>query len=269
MFKISQCYIVLMKTSVNLYFEKNIDTKTKMNTIKALGYDEFFTGIYDKEETLTFAEQMQYAQEIGLPCTMVHCAYYEPGLNDFWLPGEAGEKITDDYIQQIHQCGNLTKNFVVHLHGSFASTTSEIGLRRLKRILKVCEKYGLNLCIENVFSATEIPYIFSHIQHPLLKICYDTGHRNYLTPSFSPCENYAQFVAVLHLHENDGSYDQHNMLTINGSIFNQLKYELDSIKKDVVLTAELKNIGKDWQTYLQKNLDSLRRLNEFIRKDRV
>lgn len=264
MFKISQCYIVLMKTSVNLYFEKGIDTKTKMNTIKALGYDEFFTGIYDKEETLTFAEQMQYAQEIGLPCTMVHCAYYEPGLNDFWLPGEAGDKITDDYIQQIHQCGNLTQNFVVHLNRSGDCPVSKIGIDRLQRILQVCEKYNLNLCVENLCSANEIPYIFTNLEHPLLKICFDSGHHHWLMPEFNICQEFGKYVTTLHLHENDGTADEHKKLTVGSPVFNRLKKDLRYLDDSVVLTSELKHAGENWTEYLRQNLNSLKELSKLL-----
>ena len=255
-------YIVVMKTSLNLYFKNDIDTKTKMDAIKALGFDEFFTGIYDQKETMTFAEQMNYAKQIGLGCTMVHCSYYEPDLNEFWLPGEKGEAVADDYIRQIEMCGGLTKNFVVHLNGSFESTVSEIGLRRLEKILKVCEKYDLNLCVENLFSRDEIPYIFAHIKHPLLKICYDSGHNNFLTPDFDVCGRYGKYVAVLHLHENDGSGDQHKKLTIGNAFFNELKKELEFVDNNVVLANEIKHVPDNWQEYLQQALASLRALRK-------
>ena len=256
-----------MKTSINLYFSSRIDTKTKMDAIKAIGYDEFFTGMYDKNETMAFAEQMQYAKKIGLPCTMVHCSYYEPGLNSFWLAGQEGEDITNDYINQINQCGNVTKNFVVHLNCSTDCPVSEIGIARLQRILHVCEKYDLNLCVENLCSANEIPYIFSKINHPLLKICFDSGHHHWLMPDFNICQEYGKHIATLHLHENNGTIDEHKKLTIGSQVFNRLKYDLRYIDRDVVLASELKNAPDDWQDWLKDNLDSLHLLNELLNQN--
>ena len=257
-----------MKTSMNLYFNFAIDTKTKLDTIKELGFNEFFTGIYDQKETMNFTEQMQYAQKIGLPCTMVHCSYYEPKLNSFWLAGQSGEELTADYIRQIEQCGRYTKNFVVHLNGSLDSTVSEIGLERLQRLLKACEPFNLNLCVENLYSATEIPYIFAHIKHPLLKICYDSGHKNWLTPNFEICRQYGQYVSVLHLHENDATADQHKKLMVGSSVFNALVDQLKLISCDVVLSSEARGgITLDnWREYLSQDLASLRKLSTLVSK---
>ena len=256
----------IMKTSVNLYFEKGIDTKTKLDGIKSLGYDEFFTGIYDDEETMTFAEQMQYAQKIGLPCTMVHCAYCEPRLNGFWLEGQVGEDIVDDYIKQIEQCGQYTKNFVVHLNGSSDCPVSQIGIKRLNKILKACEKYNLNLCVENLCSAKEIPYIFARVKHPLLKICFDSGHHHWLMPDFNLCGEYGKYVTALHLHENNGTTDEHKKLTVGSPVFNRLKKDLRYINCNVVLASELKNAGEKWENYLRENLINLKKLSESLDK---
>jgi len=255
-----------MKTSMNLYFNTTLDTKTKFDIIKAVGFDEFFTGIYDQKETMKFYEQMDYAKRIGLNCTMVHCSYYEPKLNAFWLAGQDGEDVMNGYINQINQCGQYTKNFVVHLNGSYESTVSEIGLERLKKMLKACEKYDLNLCVENLYSAVEIPYIFTHIKHPLLKICYDSGHNNVFTPGFELCKEYGQYVSVLHLHENDGTKDEHKTLTVGSPIFNRLKNDLQYIDSSVVLASEARVHVNDWRPYLQKDLESLSKLSELLNK---
>lgn len=122
-----------MKKSVNLYFINGLDTKDKLDEIKKCGFDEFFTGIDDTNETLTLNEQVEYAKKIGLGLTMVHCFYDESKLDSFWLEGEEGEQICNSYIKQIEQCGKLTNNFVVHLNSSCESKTSTIGYKELKK----------------------------------------------------------------------------------------------------------------------------------------
>lgn len=251
---------------MNLYFNTKIDTKIKFDAIKAIGFDEFFTGIHDAKETMKFAEQMQYAEQIGLKCSMVHCYYDAPRVDSFWLDGQDGEDVANDYMRQIEQCGKYAKNFVVHLNASKNSVVSEIGIVRIKKMLKICEKYDLNLCVENLYSAIEIPYIFSKIKHPLLKICYDSGHNNFFTPGFKLCETYGKYVTALHIHENDGSADQHQTLTIGSPVFNRLKDELRYISNDVALASEARVPGEDWQLYLQKDLNSLKKLNELLER---
>ena len=146
-----------MKKSINLYFNTNVDTITKLNYIKKTGNEEFYTGYNDSVESLSIEKQLDYAKKIGLNCTMIHCSYIEKDLNNFWLNNEIGENVLNNYLSQIERCKNLTKNFVVHLNGNKDSIVSEIGLTRIKKLLSLCEKYNINLCIENLYSYDEIP----------------------------------------------------------------------------------------------------------------
>ena len=48
-----------MKKSVNLYFNYVEGSEQRLKEFKRQGYDEFFTGMYDKQETLTWQQQLQ------------------------------------------------------------------------------------------------------------------------------------------------------------------------------------------------------------------
>lgn len=198
-----------MKKSVNLYYNKNKSEKDKLLEIKEFGFDEFFTDIYDTNEDLTLREQCQFAKSIGLQCTMIHCLYNEPILHYFWEDGESGDNICEDYCKQIRSCKGLTKNFVIHLNANKDQKQSKFGLLRLRKILNVCDECDINLCIENLYSEKEIPYIFRYIKHKRLKICFDVGHQNFLTPNFDIMKRYGKYVEVLHLHDNHGLKDEH------------------------------------------------------------
>ena len=253
-----------MKKSVNLYFNYTADSETRIKEFKKQGYDEFFTGIYDKPESLGWKQQLELAKQLGLGCTMIHCSYYEPDLNYFWEQHELGDDVCEKYIKQIQECGDYCENFIVHLNGAKGSKQSEIGLKRIARMLKECEKYNVNLCIENLYSAQEIPYIFSNISHPLLKICYDCGHKNFLTPEFDVCKQYGKYITTLHLHENNGVRDEHKKLTEKSDVFCGLINDLKYVNPNVALAAEIKYSGEDWQQYLQENFDVLSVLDNKI-----
>lgn len=252
-----------MKKSVNLYFKNNIDTKNKIILIKNLGYDEFFTGIYDKVETINFVEQIKFAKSIGLDCTMIHCSYKEPELNNFWLENEKGEEITNDLINQIELYHDYSKNFVVHLNSSRESIISEIGLKRILKILQICEKYDINLCIENLYSDKEIPFVFENIQHKNLKICFDYGHQNFLTPNFDIMKNYGEHVSVLHIHDNFGSIDEHLVIGKGNINWNKVAEDLKN-RQDLVLSSEIKIKEGNYQEILKENLNGLELLNKKI-----
>lgn len=255
-----------MKKSINLYFNNEVDSKKKLDAIKFLGYDEFYTGIYDKPETLNFKDQIQYAKTLGLKCSMVHCSYYEPNLNNFWLDNEIGNQVFESYFQQIKLCNGVAKDFVVHLNGSKQSIVSEIGLKRIKALLIECEKYDINLCIENLYSEKEIPYIFKNITHKNLKICYDIGHRNFLTPNFDVMKDYSEFVTVLHLHDNDGLKDLHNIVG-TGTIDWQYFAKQIAGRDDLVLCSEVKQHENiNFVNFLEKNYNALTVLDNLISK---
>lgn len=255
-----------MKKAVNLYFNANFDTAEKLRTMRRLGYDAFFTGIYDSNETLPWRDQIALGRELGLELTMVHCQYKPSRLNSFWLPGAEGDAVCDDYIRQIQACGGLTQNFVVHLHDANPPAPSVIGLERLHRMLAACEPFGMNLCVENLFSTEEITYIFAHVEHPLLKICYDSGHRHCLTPDFDVVKGYHQYITVLHLHENDGTADQHQILTPDSPVFQTLVREIPLLNPDITLAAEIKITHGTCEQILADNLQALQSLELAVRQ---
>ena len=244
---------------------KDVYTKIKINLIKKLGYDEFFTGIFDKNETITFEEQLEYANKIDLKCTMVHCQYFDNLLNNFWLDNEDGEKIFNSYLSQIKRCANLAKNFVVHLNEGCDCVSSEIGLNRIRKLLEECEKYDMNLCVENLENPKEIPYIFSNIKHKNLKICFDVGHRNFLCPEFDIVKEYGEYITVLHIHDNNGQKDEHK-LCFSGTV-DWIGFMKGIANLDLVLSAEIKiKNPKMYKTVLKKNLKVLKKLEKLAKK---
>lgn len=255
----------MRKTSINLYYNTELDTRYKINLIKELGYDEFHTGVYDKFETMSASEQINYAKTLGLKCTMLHCSYTEKELNDFWLDTEVGDNLFKNYANQILTHKGLMDNFVVHLNGSFNSPLTELGLVRIRKLLALCDECNTNLCIENLYSDKEIPYIFKNLQHPRLKICFDTGHRNFLTPNFDILKDYGEYVSVLHIHDNHGKTDEHIVCgegTINWEDFSRSISQFPNI----VLSAEVKSNEQNKETLIQDQITAFKNLNASISK---
>lgn len=245
-----------MKKSINLYFTNNKLEKEKLIQIKNQGFDEFFTDIHDDGEDLTLAEQINFGKKLGLNCTMIHCLYNEQILHYFWEKGEKGDEICEEYCRQIKMAKGFANNFVVHLNACKDQKQSKFGLNRLRKLLKLCEECQINLCIENLYSEKEIPYIFRYIKHDRLKICFDIGHQNFLTPKFDLLKKYSEFVSVLHMHDNNGFKDEH-LICGNGSI--EWKKVAKDLKKisNIVLSAEIKDKKQDYQKTLKDAYESL------------
>ena len=255
----------MRKTSINLYYNTNLDSKYKIDLIKELGYDEFFTGVYAAHETMSAIDQINYAKELGLKCTMLHCSYTEKDLNDFWFDNEIGDRVFDSYAEQIRTHKGLMDNFVVHLNGSFNSPITEFGLTRIKQLLEICEECDTNLCIENLYSDEEIPYIFSNIKHPRLKICFDTGHRNFLTPNFNVLKDYGKYITVLHIHDNHGKTDEHIVCGEGTIDWEDFAKEIAKYP-NIALSAEVKTNTKNKDTLITDQLEAFKKLNTLISK---
>ena len=233
-----------MKKSINLYFAGSKLQKEKIKAIKEAGFDEIFCGVGDATADLSLRDIVKYANSLGLGCTMIHCAYDNNKVQYFWDEGEIGDEVCEDYCNQIRKCQGLTDNFVVHLNTYSSQKESEIGLLRIKKMLDVCKECNVNLCVENLCSATEIPYIFKHIKHDKLKICFDSGHQHFITPNFDVLGKYSNYVTVLHLHDNHGNADEH-MPCGQGTVDWQKVAQGLKLIPNLVLSSEVKSGRED------------------------
>ncbi len=254
-----------MKKAINLYFcAKNTEEKLKL--IKKAGYDGVLLGVNEQNETLTLAEQIKLMKKLGLEIAMIHCRYNQFNLNYLWEKGECGDEVENDLIQQIEKIKDFGENinFIIHTSGNKLCKTNKVGLGRIKRILKICEKYNVNLCVENVHIASQIEYIFKNLKSKNLKFCFDSGHENFLSYGAEFAKKYADLLVATHIHDNNGLKDEH-MIIGKGTI------NYDELAKDLAranfefLTAEIKYF--DEKTVAQKVLkDNLVALNELEKK---
>ena len=255
-----------MIKSMNLYFNNHIPTKDKLDKIKEQGYDQYFTGLNRKGENISIKKEFKYAKQLRLDITMVHCKYREKILNNFWKKNLIGTFIRLSYELQMKKIRGYTANFVVHLHGNKQATTSNIGLKRLEKLLKTANKCNLNLCIENLYSYDEIPYIFKTIHNENLKICFDIGHKNCLTPEFDLLNEYGEYVSVIHIHDNNTKADQHDILGKGTVNISSLAKDLSKYPQ-LVLSAEIKQKNDvNYLQYIRLNYDALVKLESEIIK---
>ena len=255
-----------MKKSVNLYFY-NTDTKRKIDAIKNAGYDGIFLSYKNNTENMTLEEQIEYCKKINLEVSMIHCEYNIQDLNNFWLENN---KIADEamnfYIHQIESIAQFNvSNFVMHANGPIQPTLSKFGLKRIENILKTCEKYNINLCIENLEYPSVVEYILENIKHPNLYFCYDTGHKNCFAPDSEIAKKYNSKLIINHIHDNLGFHDDHLILGSGTIDIDNLANEMKDCKAEY-LSAEIryKNSELSIDEILQRNLKSLTILDEKI-----
>lgn len=153
-----------MKKAINLYVGKS-GTREKIKYIKDTGFDGIALGINNSTENIKIDELVKILKDSDFDIIYMHCSYFEPELKYIWEEGETGEQIIEDFLQQVKQTANYAiKNFVIHTNGGYNPSTTEIGLKRIRKLLLACKKYDMNLCIENLYDYKQLKYIFDNIE---------------------------------------------------------------------------------------------------------
>ena len=92
-----------------------------------------------------------------------------------------------------------------------------------RRSLAELEPYarllGVRIALENLYEGNQanLTLLFDEFDPEFLGFCYDCGHGNMLPEGMDDLETWKDRLAVLHIHDNNGSADQHK-LPFTGSV---------------------------------------------------
>ncbi|MBR5307568.1 MAG: sugar phosphate isomerase/epimerase [Clostridia bacterium] len=164
----------------------------------------------------------EHAKRLGLTFVQSH----SPGLNPF--EEDRYDHVVDIVKRSIEVCGILgIKNTVLH-NGYIrdASFTKEAFLEKnvkfFSEFYPLLEEYGVNLLCENTtkknmpnwyFPTTgkEMVEFVKEANHPLVHICWDTGHCNCEGNQYEHIMDMGKELYALHINDNTGRGDEHLM----------------------------------------------------------
>ncbi len=200
---------------------KNVTAKETIDAIYNAGFKNVFIQYYNKDiEELSEIEQINYCKELGLNIIFSHLGYKNlRNINAIWLEDENGEKVIDGYIEDFKVMKENNIDLVVmHLtSGNEPPMYNEIGLKRIKRLVKSAKELEIKIAFENTKKQGYLEYILGNIKEDNVGICYDAGHCH---AHFNDKFNYEFFkdrIFTVHLHDNDKSDDLH-LLPFDGTI---------------------------------------------------
>lgn len=181
------------------------DIEEQVKAIKDAGFDCVMTNPDPamNKENGTIKKQVKLFRKYGLKLSSLHSRYRRVELPHFFKDDKIGAKLEKNLIKDV----KIAKKYgftcvVVHVKGE----TSQIGLERLKRVLKLCEKLNIPLALENLSNnASCLEFMFKNINSDYLKFCWDVGHNNAFTPDIDFATIYKDKLITLHLHDNLGS----------------------------------------------------------------
>lgn len=153
------------------------------------------------------------ARREGLYVENIHAPFKNAGR--LWEDSLAGEELFDCYAAGVSDCRrHAIPVMVLHLsNGRVPPSLTSVGLRRIDRLLDLAQRCEVQIALENVKAPGPVEQLLDRYDSPYLGLCYDAGHDFVYQPApYRLLEQYASRLMALHLHDNDRSFDQHDLL---------------------------------------------------------
>lgn len=250
----------------------NANSISPLETIDAIveaGFKHVFIEWYDKEWEISQEEQLAYARKKGLHVIFAHLGYQK--INHLWIEDEVGEQLVERFKNDIQSCKENGIDLVVmHLTSKdVAPQFGEVGLRRLKEIVDFASCCGVKVAFENTKIKGYQEYVIKHLSQA--GICFDVGHCHAHFQDEFNFDLFVDRIFAVHLHDNDGSSDQH-LLPFEGTI--EWESVIRNLKKchycgPITLEIVYRNdyLSMSPVEFYKKGYEVANKLNEMLRSN--
>lgn len=262
-----------MKKYINFNYKYKSTVYYRASVIKEVGFDGVFVySQYEPESYMaTILNSELEIETLHLPYKLVKngICLDSKMVNNLWLTGITATDYIESLIKEIKMASKYNiKKVVMHITGGDnPPPISEIGIDRIKKLLEICEKDKISLCLENTRRLDYIQKVFEAIDSTHLKFCFDSGHANCMTKNIDnfPWEIFKNKLCCLHLNDNDGLKDLH-AIPYEGNInWTSLISKIFAIEPNIDLTLEVRANENQISSlsemmFLRKCFDSLNRI---------
>lgn len=197
------------------WFGYELPINERYQLIKKAGFDGVLLWWSEGFNRNDYRSGPQIARDAGLFLENIHTPVQNQ--NNLWLDNLAGEALNDCYLRCIEDCEEFEiPTMVVHLPDE-KYLCNALGLERIKRIADKAEQLGVNVALENLRNFANLSYVFERVDSLRIGFCYDCCHHNNYNSGIDLLSMYGSRLMALHLHDNGGSYAQHQ-LPFDGTI---------------------------------------------------
>ena len=205
----------------------NIDHQLSIRKLKEGEKPDYFD-LSDEEFTARFAPVKEAMEKYGISMGQAHAPvplYIEgrDDLNDFLIKVVAKQCALCQFLG----CPALVVHPYTYLEDK--EREKEINLEMYRKMIPIGKKYGVTLCLENMFAwsnghatlgvcgeAAEacwyIDTLNAEAGEDIFGYCFDVGHANLSSRNIrQELRTLGHRLTILHIHENDGLSDAHQM----------------------------------------------------------
>lgn len=254
--------------SIFSWFGFAIPMEERFKLIKEAGFDGVLLWWSDEFAEVDGDKSLhpELARQKGLFIENIHTPISRN--NCLWEDSIDGDSLEKTLLDCIEDCKRFEiPTAVVHItSGNNPPSYNQIGLNRIKRLVEAAEKNNVNIALENLRRPDSLDFIFTHIHSDRLGFCYDSGHENSFTKGTDLLSKYGSRLMALHLHDNDGTDDQHLILGEGLIDWSDIKKKLCEANYSGAIALEVtnefsKNIeDKDPETFLKRAYAAAKRM---------
>ncbi len=155
------------------------------------------------------------ARDAGLKIENIHAPVHLQNCLSF--DSSDGESVYSSYLQCVADCAEFEMPaIVIHLPDD-KYPVDKLGMRRLADIVSRAEDKGIKLAFENLGNIGNLDTVLAAFESPYVGYCYDSCHHKNYVPDTDLLNMYGNRLAALHLQDNGGSRNQHQ-LPFDGTI---------------------------------------------------
>lgn len=202
--------------SIYDWFGYDVSIEDRYKLIKAAGFDGVLLWWSDGfGRGAHYRDGVQYARNAGLIIENIHTPVQEQDNLSF--DNLDGERLYNCYLQCIKDCADLDiPTMVVHLPDD-RYQINDLGIDRIKRIVKKAEELEINIAMENLRNFQNVISVLDTIDSNKLGFCYDSCHHANYNSDIDLLNKYGDRLMAIHLHDNGGAREQHQ-LPFDGNI---------------------------------------------------
>lgn len=194
----------------------DVSFEERYRLIKTAGFDRVMLWWSDKfGRGAGYQEDVHLAQKAGLEIENIHTPVHEQ--NYLSSDNLSGESVYQTYWQCVEDCVVFNiPTMVIHLPAD-KYPISALGAKRLEKLIHKAEDREIKIAFENLENIRNLDMVLNTFPSKFIGYCYDSCHHQNYAPDIDLLNKYGKRLMALHLQDNGGKYDQHQ-LPFDGNI---------------------------------------------------